>query len=98
MRLMALLCVLVSMAAFADDKRVSVPVGYSTTLSMPDNVKRVTLSDPNIVDVTRKGRKLTFTGRQQGSSEAIIHTGSGRNRTSTRVAIYVASDRYALPY
>ena len=98
MRTFSLLVVLVSMAAFADDKRVSVPVGYSTTLEMPDNVKKVTLSDSSIVDVRKNGRKLTFYGQKRGSSSAIIHTGEGRHRVQTRVAVYVASDRYALPY
>ena len=98
MRLISVLVLLVSMAAFAEDKRVSVPVGYSTTLEMPDNVKKVTLSDRSIVDVRQQGRKLTFYGTKQGSSSAIIHTGEGRHKVQTRVAVYVASDKYALPY
>lgn len=98
MRLLSLLCALVSMVVFAEDRRVSVPVGYSTTLEMPDNVKKVTLSDRSIVDVRQKGRKLTFFGQKQGSSAAIIHTGEGKHRVATRVAVYVASDKYALPY
>jgi Flp pilus assembly secretin CpaC len=89
---------LLSLTAFAEDKRVSVPVGYSTTLEMPDNVKKVTLSDGSIVDVQKRGRKLTFYGQKQGSSSAIIHTGEGRHVTKTRIAVYVASDKYALPY
>ena len=98
MRTFSLSLALLSLAALAEDKRVSVPVGYSTTLEMPDNVKKVTLSDRSIVDVRQKGRKLTFYGTKQGSSSAIIHTGEGRHRVQTRVAVYVASDKYALPY
>ena len=86
------------MVAFAEDKRVSVPVGYSTTLEMPSNVKKVTLSDRSIVDVRQSGRKLTFYGAKQGSTSAIIHTQEGKKKVQTRVAVYVASDRYALPY
>ena len=98
MRLISLVMVVASMAVFAEDKRVSVPVGYSTTLEMPDNVKKVTLSDRSIVDVRQQGRKLTFYGTKQGSSSAIIQTGDGKHRVATRVAVYVASDKYALPY
>ena len=74
MRVLFLSLVLVSIAAFAGEssKRVSVPVGYTTTVEMPDNVKKVTLSDRSIVDVRQKGRKLTFFGQKQGSSEAIV--------------------------
>jgi Flp pilus assembly secretin CpaC len=98
MRAMTVLFLLVSMAAFAEDKRVRVPVGYRTTVDMPANVKKVTLSDPSIVDVRQRGRKLTFIGQKRGSSEAIVHTGEGKHRVAVRMAVYVASDRYALPY
>ncbi len=98
MRVMALVCALVSMAAVAGDKRVNMPVGYSTTLDMPANVSKVTLSDPNIVDVKRSGRRLTFTGTQRGSTTAIVQVKEGRKQTTHRLAVYVASDKYALPY
>lgn len=98
MRVLALVAVLVSMAAAAGDKRVNMPVGYRTTVDMPANVTKVTLSDPNIVDVQRNGRKLTFTGQSQGSTTAIVHVKEGRKEVKHRLAVYVASDRYALPY
>ena len=86
------------MAAVAGDKRVNMPVGYSTTVEMPANVSKVELSDSSIVDVSRKGRKLTFTGQRRGSTTAIVHVKEGRKVTQVRLAVYVASDRYALPY
>ena len=98
MRVLALVCALVSMAAVADDKRVNMPVGYSTTVNMPANVTKVVLSDPSVVDVSRNGRKLTFTGQSRGSTTAIVHVKEGRKQTTHRLAVYVASDKYALPY
>lgn len=98
MRALALMAALVSAAAMAGDKRVNMPVGYSTTLDMPANVTKVTLSDPNIVDVHRSGRKLTFTGQNRGSTTAIVHVKEGRKEVKHRLAVYVASDKYALPY
>ena len=89
---------MVSMAAVAGDKRVNMPVGYSTTVDMPANVTKVVLSDARIVDVSRNGRKVTFTGQNQGSTTAIVHVKEGRKATTLRLAVYVASDKYALPY
>jgi Flp pilus assembly secretin CpaC len=92
------MCALVSMAAIAGDKRVNMPVGYTTTVDMPANVTKVVLSDPSVVDVSRKGRKITFTGQNRGSTTAIVHVKEGRKQTTHRLAVYVASDKYALPY
>ena len=94
MRLIALMCVLCCLPAVAEDKRVSVPVGYSTTLDLGSQVKKVTLSDPSVVEVRSRGRKLTLVGQRQGSSEAVVKTRDG----TMRFAVYVASDKYALPY
>ncbi len=98
MRVLALVVLTFSMAAAAGDKKVNMPVGYSTTVDMPANVTKVVLSDNRIVDVSRNGRKVTFTGQTQGSTAAIVHTREGRKEQTHRLAIYVASDRYALPY
>ncbi len=89
---------MVSMAAVAQDKRVNMPVGYRTTVRMPANVTKVELSDPKVVDVVSNGRKLIFTGQSQGSTTAIVYVKEGRKQTTHRLAVYVASDRYALPY
>ena len=86
------MCAMVSVAAAAADKQVNMPVGYSTTLDMPANVSKVTLSDPNIVDVRRNGRKLTFTGQTRGSTTAIVHLSDGRKETKHRLAVYVATN------
>lgn len=98
MRVLALTCVLVSMAAFAEDKMVNMPVGYRTTVELPANVSKVTLSDPRIVDVRRVGKKLIFTGQKRGSTSAIVQVNEGGRETTHRLAVYVATDRYALPY
>ncbi|MBS1152115.1 MAG: Pilus formation protein terminal region [Myxococcaceae bacterium] len=98
MRVLALMCGLVSMAAIAGDKRVNMPVGYSTTVELPANVTKVVLSDPRVVDVSRNGRKVTFTGQNRGSTSAIVHVKEGRKQTTHRLAVYVATDKYALPY
>lgn len=98
MRALVLVVTLMSAAAMAGDKRVNMPVGYSTTLDMPANVTKVVLSDPNIVDVSRSGRRLTFTGQNRGSTTAIVHVKEGRKTVQHRLAVYVASDKYALPY
>jgi len=86
------------MAAIAGDKRVNMPVGYSTTVELPANVTKVALSDPRVVDVSRNGRKVTFTGQNRGSTSAIVHVKEGRKQTTHRLAVYVATDKYALPY
>jgi Flp pilus assembly secretin CpaC len=98
MRALVLTLVLVSMAAVAEDKRVNMPVGYTTTVDMPANVTKVELSDSSVVEVKRRGRKVIFTGQNQGSTTAIVHVKDGRKQTIHRLAVYVASDRYALPY
>jgi len=75
-------------------KQVSVPVGSSTTVEMPASVSKVTLSDPSVADVQVSGRRLTITGQRKGSAEAMITTRDGK----MRLGVYVASDKYALPY
>jgi Flp pilus assembly secretin CpaC len=92
------MCALVSMAAMADDKKVNMPIGYSKTVELPANVTKVVLSDSRIVDVTRNGRKLTFSGQRRGSTSAIVHVKEGNRETTHKLSVYVATDRYALPY
>ena len=98
MRVIALMCALVSMAALADDRKVNMPVGYTKTIELPANVTKVVLSDPRVVDVSRNGRKLTFTGQNRGSTSAIVHVREGNRQTTHRLSVYVATDKYALPY
>jgi len=75
-------------------KQVNVPVGSSTTVELPASVSKVTLSDPSVADVEFNGRRLTITGQHKGSSEVMITTRDGK----MRLGVYVASDKYALPY
>lgn len=75
-------------------KQVNVPVGSSTTVELPASVSKVTLSDPSVAEVEFSGRKLTITGQHKGSSEVMITTRDGK----MRLGVYVASDKYALPY
>ena len=73
---------------------VSIPVGYSTTLTLPSPATGVTVANPSLVEVKISGRKVTFKGKENGVTTASIKTQSGK---SNEVKIYVAIDRYALP-
>ncbi len=75
-------------------KQVNIPVGSSTTVELPASVSKVTVSDPSVVDVKTSGRRITLTGQRKGSAEALITTRDGK----MRLGVYVASDKYALPY
>ena len=75
-------------------KQVNLPVGSSTTVELPASVSKVQVSDPSVVDVSTSGRRITLTGQRKGSAEAIITTREGK----MRLGVYVASDKYALPY
>jgi Flp pilus assembly secretin CpaC len=81
-------------APAAEMKQVNVPVGSSTTVELPASVTKVTLSDPSVAEVDFNGRRLTITGQHKGSAEAMITTRDGK----MRLGVYVASDKYALPY
>lgn len=89
-----LLLALLSVPAFASKPlQVNLPVGTSTTVEMPSAVSGVFLDDPNLVEVKRQGRKLTFVGRSSGHTEATVRTAEGE----LRMRIYVAADRHGLP-
>ncbi len=102
MRSLVLAVVLVAVPAFAKGrpaptanlKQVNLPVGSSTTVELPASVSKVQVSDPSVVDVSTSGRRITLTGQRKGSAEAIITTREGK----MRLGVYVASDKYALPY
>lgn len=85
---------LAPVALAASPKQVSMPVGHSTTLSMPAPVSQVTVTDPELVNVTKQGRKVVFTGRSKGSTEVTVKTADGE----VRFRVYVAADKYAMPY
>jgi hypothetical protein len=61
---------------------------------LPDEVSSVTLSSPSKLEVKKSGRKVTLLGVEKGTTEATIRTAGG----TTKMSIYVAADKYALPY
>jgi Flp pilus assembly secretin CpaC len=95
MKLLALTSFLFAAVALASaPQRLSLPVGNSTTISLPSEVSRVSVSDPKKVEIKKQGRKVTMTGLEKGTTEATILTKDG----VTKVSIYVAADKYAMPY
>ncbi len=95
MRTAVLITALLSLPVLAGSKQqVALPVGHSTTLSMPAPVSKVTVTNPSLVDVSQDGRRVTFVARAKGSTEAVVKTAQGEHR----FRIYVAQDKYAMPY
>ena len=107
MKLLVLVALMVSPVALAggskkasmsfagpNAQKLSLQLGHSTTLSLPADVSKVTVSDPKKVEVKKEGRKVTLTGLEKGTTEATIKTKDG----VTKVSIYVAADKYAMPY
>jgi len=94
MRFFILLAMCLSAVAFAGSKQLSLPVGHSTTVSMGSSVSKVTVSNPNLLEVVKEGRKVTFVARATGTTEATVKTADG----DMHFKIYVAADKYGLPY
>lgn len=94
MRLFLLVAVGLSSAALAGAKQLSLPVGHSTTVSMGASVSKVTLTDPKVLEVKKEGRRVTFVARATGTTEATVQTADG----DAHFKIYVAADKYGLPY
>ncbi len=94
MRALTVMTMLLATTALAGlPKRLAMPVGHSTTLSMPAPVSKVTVEDPSRVEVTRQGRKVVLTGRAAGMTEVVMKTADGE----THVTVYVAADKYGMP-
>lgn len=94
MRSMLVAVALLSSIAFAGlPKRLAMPVGQTTTLSMPAPVSQVTVEDPTKLEVTRKGRNVMLIGRGTGTTEVTVKTADGE----TRLTVYVAADKYGMP-
>ncbi len=90
-----LLTLCLSSLAFAGQpKQVNMPVGHTTTVSMPAPVSSVTVADPALVGVTRQGRQVVFVGLTTGNTDVVVKTADGE----TRLHIYVAADKYGLPH
>ena len=73
-RTLFLTLILTASASFASDpKRLSVLLGHPTTLSLPDEVSSVTLSNPSKLEVKKSGRKVTLLGVEKGTTEVAIN-------------------------
>ena len=95
MKLFALTLMLAASAAFASaPQKLALPLGTSTTISMPSAVSKVTVGDPSKIEVHKQGRKITLVALEKGTTEATIKTQDGVHK----VSIYVAADKYAMPY
>jgi Flp pilus assembly secretin CpaC len=91
---MLLTLCLSSLALAGQPKQVNMPVGTTTTLSMPAPVSSVTVSDPSLVEVSRSGRQVVFVGRSTGTTEVTVKTVDGE----MHLRVYVAADKYGLPH
>lgn len=94
MRLTTLALLTVSTLAFAGlPKQLNMPVGHTTTLSMPAPVSKVTVDNPALIEVSQHGRQVTIVGLSTGSTEVTVSTADG----DMHLRIYVAADKYGLP-
>jgi Flp pilus assembly secretin CpaC len=78
----------------ASPQQLAMPVGSTTTVTMPAPISRVTVEAPGLVEVKKRGRELILVGRETGRTQLVVHTLDGELRFS----VYVAKDKYALPY
>lgn len=93
--LVAALVVAVPVSALASQpKNLAMPVGTTTTVAMSAPVSKVTVTDPTRVEVKKQGRKVIFVGLETGRTEVVVKTADGEQTFS----VYVATDKYALPY
>ena len=84
---------LAATVASASPKQISMPVGHTTTVSMPSSVTRVKVVDSALLDVRRDGRKVVLVGRAKGTTDVTVTTADGE----TTLHVYIASDRFGLP-
>jgi hypothetical protein len=91
---LTLLLALASPAVASAPRQLSLPVGRTMTLAMPNLVSQVRVNDPGLVEVKTTGRNVTFVALTRGTTEAVVTTIEGEHRFK----IYVAADKYALPY
>lgn len=83
-----------SLAFAAQPKRVSMPVGQTTTLAMPAPVSKVTVADPSMVEVIQRGRNVVLVARSTGTTQVTVRTIDGE----LELSVYVAADKYGLPH
>jgi Flp pilus assembly secretin CpaC len=95
MRFFALVLMLAAASAMASvPQKLALPLGHTTTVTMPSQVSKVTVQDPSKVEIKKQGRKVTLVALDKGTTEATIKTQDGVHK----VSIYVAADKYAMPY
>lgn len=82
------------LALAAQPKQLNIPVGYTTTLTMPSPVSKVTVVDDSLVEVSRHGRRIAFLGLKKGRTEVTVWTADGK----TELSIYVPADKYGRPF
>ena len=87
------LALIPAVALASAPKQVSMPVGHTTTISMPAAVSSVKVEDPALVQVTKDGRKVSMVGLSKGTTEVVVTTADGE----THFLVYVAADRYSMP-
>src|SRR4051812_1774922 len=88
MKLFVLTLMLAAGSALASvPQKLALPLGHSTTISMPTAVSKVTVLDPSKVEVKKQGRKVTLVALEKGTTEATIRTQDGVHK----VSIYVAA-------
>lgn len=93
-RLLLLLTVLAPLWSLAaEPKLLAMQVGYTTTVAMGAPVSKVTLDDPSLVEVTKKGRRVVLVARETGRTEMVVKTANGVHR----FAVLVAKDKYGMP-
>jgi hypothetical protein len=85
--------VLFGSMAVASPKQISMPVGHTTTVSMPSSVTKVKVDDGSLLEVKREGHKVVMVGRAKGTTDVTVTTVDGE----TTLHVYVASDRFGLP-
>lgn len=90
----ALLALTPAVALASQPKQLAMPVGHTTTVAMGAPVSRVTVDDPAKLEVKKQGRKVIFVALETGRTEVTVKTADGEQRFS----VYVAKDKYALPY
>ena len=94
-KLFALTSFLFAAVALASTpQKLSLPVGNSTSISLSSEVSNVSVSDPKKVEIEKRGASGWTDRSREGYDEATIRTKDG----VTKVSIYVAADKYAMPY
>lgn len=93
LRFVLLALPLISPASASERKQVSLPVGHTTTVTLPAPITRVRLDETGLVEVKKQGRAVTFVGIQKGTTDVTVSTADGE----VRFRVFVAEDRFGMP-